>query len=158
MYYSIIILFPYSLFLCISLYLSGSIKPQENLASRKWAVLLILLPRTAAENSGKSSPGFFVGFALSSRRIGFLQWNSLQVVRIQRSTSLSNRSREQNRKKRRALNKKARMQLCVLNGIITLQQQEACVPKALLVLVTCALHGMDTGEGRLSGKMYNSSA
>lgn len=60
------------------------------------AGLLILLPRTAAENSGKSSAGVFVGFALSNRRIGYLQWNSLQVVKIQRSTSLSNRPQEQN--------------------------------------------------------------
>lgn len=149
MYYSILLLFPHPPFLCISLYLSGTIKPQENLASGKWAVLLILLPRTAAENSGKSNAGFFVGFALSSRRIGYLQRNSLQVVRIQRSTSLSNRSQEQNRKNRRALNKKARTQSCALNGIITVQQQqEARVPKALLVLVTCALCGMDTGGGK----------
>lgn len=61
---------------------------------------------------------------------------------------------QQNRKNGRALNKKARMQLCALNGIVTVQQQqEACVPKASLVLVTCTLHGMDTGEGRLSVKM-----
>lgn len=52
MYYSIILLFPYSPSFPISLYLSGSIKPQKNLAS---GVLILWevswFTRTAPQNS-----------------------------------------------------------------------------------------------------------